>query len=129
MVLNWGFILTAYTTIPLEVAVLTSENGKLSKIVMAVQYPLTLQSSIDRLDVPKYYTANPSPNKDICSLEIYWPEKNIVAVVDESPSIKHCSNVANEQMDLDLQVISLVYIEINTQDQQNYESLPWPDTQ
>lgn len=106
----------------------TSTDGKLHRIILGVYYDLPLQSVIDQLGTPKYYLAYPSPNKDICILEIYWPEKNIVATVEDSPRTRHCSNDKNEQIDLDLQVVSLVYVEINAQDRQNNENHPWPDS-
>ena len=106
----------------------TSADGKLRRIILGVYYDLPLQSVIDQLGTPKYYLAYPSPNKDICILEIYWPEKNIVATVEESPRTRHCSNDKNEPIDLDLQVVSLVYIEINVRDQQNDENRPWPNS-
>ncbi len=117
-----------YYNPPGSCGVLETENGKLRKIVMSVQYPLTLQSSIDLLGIPEYYTTGPSPTEDICIVSVYWPKKNIVAVVEESPREKHCSPTSNEPIDLDLQIISLVYMEINTPDQKNDESRPWPNS-
>src|SRR5258706_10174236 len=44
----------------------TSQNGKLSKIIVIVAYELTLQTTIEDLGVPEFYNVSPSPNKDIC---------------------------------------------------------------
>lgn len=117
-----------YYNPPGSCGVLETENGRLRKIAMAVQYPLILRSSIDQLGIPEYYTAIPSPTEDICNLGIYWPEKNIIVVVEENTREKHCSLGWNGPIDLDLQISSLVYMELNAPDQQNPESRPWPDS-
>jgi hypothetical protein len=107
---------------------LVAENGKLRQVVMAVQYPLTLESAIDRLGVPKYYTVDTSSTESNCILSIYWPEKDIVAVVEENSRKMHCSDIKSEPIDLDLQVVSLIYIKVDAQGQQNYETRPWPNS-
>lgn len=103
----------------------TFSNGKLRRIILRIDYELPLRLVIQKLGTPEYYTANPSPNSDICSLEIYWPKKDIGAVIHDSPRAKHCSNDKSEQLDLDLQVASLVYREISTENQQDAERIPW----
>lgn len=103
---------------------LVAENGKLSKVAMAVQYSLTLELAIERLGVPNYYTVDTSSTESNCILSIYWPKKNIVAVVEENTRKKHCSDIKNGPIDLDLQIISLIYIKVEAQ---NQEARPWPD--
>lgn len=107
---------------------LVTEKGKLSRVVMAVRYPLTLELAIDRLGVPEFYTVDTSSTESNCILSIYWPEKDIVAVVEENTRKKHCSEIKNESIDLDLQVVSLIYLNIDSRVQQNYETRPWPDS-
>jgi hypothetical protein len=106
----------------------TSKDGKLSKIIIIVAYELTLQTAIEDLGDPNFYTVSPSPNQDVCYVEIYWPEKNIVASINDSPRERLCTGAENEQIDLDSQIKSLIYTDISLQDQQKYEGLPWPDS-
>ncbi len=106
----------------------TSPDGKLKSMVISVQYPLTLKSAIDRLGIPKYYTVDTSSTEDNCILSIYWPEKSIVVVTEENSRKKHCSENKSAPIDLDLQIVSLIYTRIDPQDQQNYETRPWPDS-
>ena len=95
---------------------------------MSVQYLLTLKSAIDRLGAPKYYKVDTSSTVSNCILSIYWSEKSIVAVVEENSREKHCSKNNSEPIDLDLQIVSLIYTKIEPQDQQNYETYPWLGT-
>jgi hypothetical protein len=106
----------------------TSEEGKLRKIITVVAYELTLQTAIEKLGDPKFYTVTPLPNKDVCYVEIYWPEKNIVVSINDSPRKRLCTRSENERTNLDSQIKSLIYTEIDVQDQQKYEGLPWPDS-
>jgi hypothetical protein len=106
----------------------TSKDGKLSKIIIIVAYELTLQTAIADLGVPKFYTVNPSPNEDVCYVEVFWPEKNIVVSIDDSPRDRLCTRAENEKIDLNSQILSLIYTDISIQDQQKYEGLQWPDS-
>jgi hypothetical protein len=118
-----------YYNPPGSCGVLEVENGKLSKIMMAVQYLLSLQMVIDQLGTPIYYTANPSPNEDICVLEIFWPEKNIIVTADDSPRKRLCTSTGNEQINMDMQIKQLIYIESKNQEQRINEGFPWLDFQ
>lgn len=102
----------------------TLPDGILRRIIIHIDYDLPLQLAIQKLGNPEYYTSNPLPDKDICSLGIYWPQKNIVAAVKDELRTERCSDYANETIDLDLQVVSLVYVEIS--DQKDYDIYPWP---
>ena len=106
----------------------TSKDGKLSKIAINVAYELTLQMVLEKLGVPKFYTVGPYPNEDICHVVIYWPEKNIAASINDSPRERLCTRTENEKIDLDSQITSLIYTDISVQDQQKYDGLPWPDS-
>lgn len=103
----------------------TSLDGILRGITIHIDYGLPLQAVVQKLGNPEYYTADPLPDQDICLLGIYWPQINIVAIVEDSPRTNHCSNNQNEPINLDLQVVSLVYFEIS--DQKNYDIYPWLD--
>lgn len=103
----------------------TTGEGILRSIFVNIDYELTLRMAIQRLGNPAYLTVAPSPNIDICTLEIYWPEDDIVAFIDENDWHKYCSREMDTTIDLDLQIVSLVYIDIGPQDQQNLESIPW----
>jgi len=105
----------------------TSKDGKLSKIAINVAYELTLQMVIEKLGVPKFYNVDPSPNQDVCYVEVFWPEKNIVVSFNDSPRDRLCTRAENEKMDLNSQILSLIYTDIDIQDQQKYEGLPWPE--
>jgi hypothetical protein len=107
---------------------LEAENGKLSKVVLSVQYSLPLKSAIDRLGIPKYYTVDTSSTENNCLLNIYWPEKSIITVVQENSRKIHCSEIKTEPIDFDLQINTLIYVKINTQDEQNQEIRPWPNS-
>jgi hypothetical protein len=102
----------------------TLPDGILRRIIIHIDYDLPLRLVIQKLGNPEYYTANPLPDKDICSLGIYWPQKNIVATVKDNLRTERCSDYANEPIDLDLQIVSLVYVEIT--DQKDYDIYPWP---
>jgi len=115
----------AYYSPPGSCGELVAKNGILVQVFMTVQYPLTLESVIEKLSVPNFFTVDTSSTESNCILSIYWPEKNIVIIVEEDSRKKHCSANKNEPIDLNLQVISLIYMNIDAQ-QQNYESLPWP---
>jgi hypothetical protein len=91
----------------------TSQDGKLKRIFISVQYNLTLQEVIKKLGVPKFYTTTPSINKDICLVEIYWPESNIEVSIEDSPRKRLCKNSKNEKIDLDVQIKSLIYAKIS----------------
>jgi hypothetical protein len=106
----------------------TSKDGKLSKIAITVAYELTLQMVIEKLGVPKFYTVGPYPNEDICRVVIYWPEKSIAASINDSPRDRLCTRSENEKIDLHSQILTLIYTDISIEDQQKYEGLPWPDS-
>ncbi len=106
----------------------TSKDGKLSKIIIIVAYELTLQRAIEYLGVPTFYNVSPSPNKDLCYVEAFWPERDIVAAFNDSPRDRLCTRTGNEKIDLNSQILSLVYTDISVQDQQKYEGLPWPNS-
>jgi hypothetical protein len=104
----------------------TSKDGKLSKVIIIVAYELTVQTTIEQLGVPKFFTVSPSPNKDLCYVDIYWPEKDIVVSLNDSPRARLCTKAGDEKIDLHSQIRSLIYTDISIQDQQQYEFLPWP---
>jgi hypothetical protein len=106
----------------------TSKDGKLSKIIIIVAYELTLQTAIEDLGDPIFYTVSPSPNRDVCYVEIYWPEKDIAASINDSPRDRLCTRSENEKIDLHSQILTLIYTDISIEDQQKYEGLPWPDS-
>jgi hypothetical protein len=107
---------------------ITSKDGKLSKIIITVAYELTLQRAIEGLGVPTFYNVSPSPNKDVCHVEVFWPEKNIVVSFDDTPRKRLCTQAENAKIDLNSQLVSLVYTDISNQDQQKYDGLPWPES-
>ena len=103
----------------------TSKDGKLSKIIIIVAYELTLQRAIEYLGVPTFYNINPSPNKDVCYVEVFWPEKDVVVSLSDSPRERLCTQTERERIDLNSQILSLIYTHISNQDQQKYDGLPW----
>ena len=116
-----------YYNPPGSCGMLETVDGKLSKIVTSVQYPLPLETAIDRLGVPKYYIVDTSSTEDNCFLSIYWPEKSIITVVEENSRKRHCSEIKTEPIDTNLQINTLIYSLINTQDEKHYEIRPWPN--
>jgi hypothetical protein len=106
---------------------ITSKDGKLSKIIIMVAYELTLQTAIEDLGTPKFYNVSPSPNTDECYIEVFWPEKDIVATFRDSPRDRLCTRTERGKIDLKTQILGLIYTDISPEDQQKYEGRPWPD--
>lgn len=104
----------------------TSIDGTLKRVVTSVQYPLSLRSVIDQIGNPEFFTANPLPNDDVCLLEIYWPEKKIITTLQGTPREKFCAKIESEEAILALQIKSLIYTEVNSQDYQNLKPKVWP---
>jgi hypothetical protein len=92
---------------------------------LEVTRKLFVQNSVG---YPEYYMAEPLPDQDICLLGIYWPKTNIVAMVHKGPSRDFCTNNISKEIDLGSQVDSLVYTEIDVEDQKNDGKHPWLDS-
>jgi hypothetical protein len=105
----------------------TSKDGKLSKIVVIVAYELTLQTVIESLGIPEFYNVSPSPNKDECHVEVFWPEEDMVVTFSDSPRDRLCTRTDKEKIDLKSQMLGLIYTDISLEDQEKYEGLSWPD--
>lgn len=105
----------------------TSSDGKLEKIYLSVLYPLTIQTLIDKLGAPEYYSVfGPSPNLSGCLIYIYWPQKNIYAQISDYPGNELCKNFKSANIVLNLQIDAIRYEMLSVQEIQD-SSLPWSD--
>jgi hypothetical protein len=106
----------------------TSKDGYLSKIVITVAYELTLQTTIEHLGTPEYYTVSPSPTENKCYVDVYWPDKEIIVSFIDSPRDRLCIPTKNEKIELSSPILWLVYVDTSFEDQQQYERLPWSNS-
>ncbi len=107
------------------VALETSSTGKLSKVIADVDYPLSLAGVIDQLGPPKFYTVDLSPNGQVCSFRLYWPDREIIADIEEGPRQTYCPTLQSSRIDPAIQVSSFTYTRINEQQFQGGNSQPW----
>jgi hypothetical protein len=109
------------------------DDGKLRKLSVFVRYGLTFSATVDQLGPPAYVVYSNYASINACIIQLYWPEKGIIASNNNSNSTKPCEALANgDGIDPNANVTSLQYN--STQDKYKITCckydidvrIPWP---